>query len=230
MATTTANSFYTGGNTFTTTNTVTTTGMSINPYLNPNVITTTSLPPNTIFKLSPLKQMEISFEGTVEELNNLSKILGEKNQDKEIEITKVEILCSRKVLRFTFNDNTTIKTICSDEDQFDFRFAFFIAFAKKLLKNIYTPEGIFKKAEEMQYMKEWVKKVNKAIKLFEKEQKEKELEEQKKKELKDIRKRKVEKKIAKKAKKKQERIDEIAEAIKKGTNPFNNIHIQKNYE
>lgn len=174
--------------------------------------------------------MELSFEGNTEQLNNLSKIFGEKNKTEEIEITKVEILCSRKVLRFTFNDNTTIKTICSEEDTFDFRFAFFIAFAKKLFKDTYTPEGIFQKAKEMQYMKTWIKKVNKSIKLFEQEQKEKELKEQKEKELKNIKKRKIEKKIARKEKKKQERINEITEAIKKATNPFNNISIQNNYE
>ena len=49
-------------------------------------------------------------------------------------ITKVEVLCPNKVLRFTFNDKTNIKTICTENDEFDFRFAFFIAFAKKLYK------------------------------------------------------------------------------------------------
>lgn len=130
-------------------------------------------------------------------------------------ITKVEILCPNKVLRFTFDDKTIIKTICTEDDEFDFRFAFFIAFAKKLYKNTYTSEGIFQKAKELQYTKEYVKKVDKAIKTFEREQKEKELEKQKEKELKEQKKRKMEKKNIQKAKKKEARIEEIAEAIKR---------------
>ena len=130
-------------------------------------------------------------------------------------ITKVEILCPNKVLRFTFDDKTIIKTICTEDDEFDFRFAFFIAFAKKLYKNTYTSEGIFQKAKELQYTKEYVKKVDKAIKTFEREQKEKELVKQKEKELKEQKKRKMEKKNIQKAKKKEARIEEIAEAIKR---------------
>lgn len=156
-----------------------------------------------------------STTGQVLKFQNGTVKITEAEEKKNLEITKVEILCSRKVLRFTFNDNTTIKTICSEEDTFDFRFAFFIAFAKKEYGKKYTSEGIFKKAEELSYLKEYNKKVDKAIKMYQKELKAKEEEEKKKEEQKLIKRNKLEKKRRRKEKARQARINEIAEAIKK---------------
>ena len=174
-----------------------------------DTITTTSIP---FSQISSWKE--------VQQIMSVKTLTGKKSdmiitpKEKNV-ITKVEILCPNKVLRFTFDDKTIIKTICTEDDEFDFRFAFFIAFAKKLYKNTYTSEGIFQKAKELQYTKEYVKKVDKAIKTFEREQKEKELIKQKEKELKEQKKRRMEKKNIQKAKKKEARIEEIAEAIKR---------------
>ena len=171
--------------------------------------TTTSIPFSQISSWKELQQIM-----SVETLTGKKSDMIITPKENNI-ITKVEILCPNKVLRFTFDDKTIIKTICTEDDEFDFRFAFFIAFAKKLYKNTYTSEGIFQKAKELQYTKEYVKKVDKAIKTFEREQKEKELVKQKEKELKEQKKRRMEKKNIQKAKKKEARIEEIAEAIKR---------------
>lgn len=188
--------------------------------------TTTSIPNSSYIDTTTTTSIPFSQISNWEEVQQIMSVKALKTlwtgksdmivtpKEKNI-ITKVEILCPNKVLRFTFDDKTIIKTICTEDDEFDFRFAFFIAFAKKLYKNTYTSEGVFQKAKELQYTKEYVKKVDKAIKTFEREQKEKELEKQKEKELKEQKKRKMEKKNIQKAKKKEARIEEIAEAIKR---------------
>ena len=185
--------------------------------------TTTSIPNSSYIDTTTTTSVPFSQISNWEEIMSVKAIktlwTGKSDmivtpKEKNI-ITKVEILCPNKVLRFTFDDETIIKTICTEDDEFDFRFAFFIAFAKKLYKNTYTSEGIFQKAKELQYTKEYVKKVDKAIKTFEREQKEKELVKQKEKELKEQKKRRMEKKNIQKAKKKEARIEEIAEAIKR---------------
>ena len=138
-----------------------------------------------------------------------------EEKNKIPEIIKVEVLCPNKVMRFTFDDKTKIKTICLEEDTFDFRFAFFIAYAKKDYAKKYFPAGIFKMAEDLSYQKEYNKKVDKAIKMYEKELKEKQKEEEAKAEAKRIEKNRLEKRRKKKEKAKLARINEITEAIKK---------------
>lgn len=118
-----------------------------------------------------------------------------------------------KIYQFTFYDNTKIKTICAEEDIFDFHYACFLAIAKKKYSKEYTFEGVLKKAEELSYLKEYNKQVDKAIKHFYlcKE------EEAKKEEWDRIQKRKydklVERKIRKKERKREEQINIIKEAI-----------------
>lgn len=127
---------------------------------------------------------------------------------------KIEELKPLKVYRFTFGDGTVIKTICSDNDVFDLRYACFLALAKKLYSKIFTFEGVLQKTEELMYYKEHNKMVDKAIKDFYKEQEAKAKEE----EAKRISKRKhdklVARKIAKKERKRKEQVDIIAEAIR----------------
>lgn len=131
-----------------------------------------------------------------------------------LEFTKVEILCTDKVMRFTFKDNTVIKTICDEEDDFDFEFAFYIALAKKLYGKEYTPEGVFVKAKELSYQKKYVKLVKKGIKLYFKQLKEEEQKKKQEQEAKEIKRRRALKRKIKRAKAKEERIEEIKEGIK----------------
>lgn len=148
---------------------------------------------------------------------SIKKIIAE-NQDnslKNTKIIKVEVLCPDKVLRFTFDDGSIIKTICTENDIFDFELAFYIAFAKKEFGHIYTAEGIYHKAKEMQYMKQYVKKVNAAIKVYLKSVKEKNKEEELKKEQKRIKANKNRKKKIQQIKARENRIEEMVEAIRR---------------
>lgn len=130
-------------------------------------------------------------------------------------IQDVKILCPNKVLQFTFSDKTIIKTICLDSDQFDFEFAFYLAYAKYLWQKILTPAGIERKAREYTETKFFVKLVNTAFKTINKKQKEEEKLAKEKKEKKAIAERRAAKKAAKAKKQREARIMETVEAIKR---------------
>lgn len=130
-------------------------------------------------------------------------------------ITKIEVLKPGKVIRFTFSDKTEIKTVCTNTDVFNFKFAFYLAYSKYLYKNILTPTGIEKKAKEFMDIIFFNSLVKKGMKIYLNQKKEEEKLEKAKAESKAIRERRIAKKIAKKAKAKEARIDEIAAAIKK---------------
>lgn len=137
--------------------------------------------------------------------------IGEKEKDPKF--IKVEILCPEKVMRFTFDDKTVIKTICDEEDDFDFEFAFFIALAKKMYGKEYTSRGIFTKACELEVQKKYIKIVKKGIKVFKAAEKAKVDEEKKKAEQKAIKARRHEKNMKRRAAARERRVNEMAEAI-----------------
>ena len=130
-------------------------------------------------------------------------------------IENVKILCPNKVLQFTFSDKTVIKTICLDSDQFDFEFAFYLAYAKYLWQKILTPAGVERKAREYTETKFFVKLVNTAFKTINKKQKEEEKLAKEKKEKKAIAERRATKKATKAKKQREARIMETVEAIKR---------------
>lgn len=119
-------------------------------------------------------------------------------------IKKVEILNPKKVIRFTFDniDQTTVKTICSEEDNFDFKFAFYLAYAKYLYKNTLTPKGIERKAKEFEDFKIFNYLVNNGIKTYYKDKKAEEKAKAEEAERKEIKKRQAAKKAKKRAEKK----------------------------
>ena len=130
-------------------------------------------------------------------------------------IIKIEVLNPEKVMRFTFSDETIIKTVCGKDDTFNFEFSFYLACAKYLYSNSITPQGIEVKAKELMYNKGINKIVKKGMKVFQEQEKQKEKEAKEKAEREAARKNKIAKKIAKKTKIKEARITEITEAIKK---------------
>lgn len=130
-------------------------------------------------------------------------------------ITKVEILKPGKVLRFTFSDKTVIKTVCVNGDTFDFKFAFFLAYAKYFWGNLLTTQGIENKAKTFTDIKFFNTLVKKGMKVYFNQKKEEEKEEKEKAERKEIRANHIAKKIAKKEKARENRINEMAEAIKR---------------
>lgn len=129
------------------------------------------------------------------------------------EIVKIEILVPNKVLRFTFKNGTQIKTVCNNEDTFDFNFAIYLAFAKLVYDVTYTREGIEHMAYEMTYQKKWVKKVKETIKMFKAQEKARIKQEQEEKERAAARKRQAEKKARKKRERKERQLAAIAEKV-----------------
>lgn len=145
-------------------------------------------------------------------------IIMSYNKDLDLKvpyITKVEVLKPGKVMRFTFSDKTEIKTVCTDADDFNFKFAFYLAYAKYLYKNVLTPAGIEKKAKEFMDVIFFNSLVKKGMRIYLNQKKEEERLEKAEAESKAIRERRIAKKIAKKARAKETRINEIAAAIKK---------------
>lgn len=131
-----------------------------------------------------------------------------------IHLTKVEMLVPNKVMRFTFSDGTQIKTVCHDEDIFDLRYAFLLAFAKRYFKGLYTREGFEKYAHYMGLIKYWDKKAKEGIQLFKKQEKERTLKLKEETERAAIRKRQAEKKARKKKERKERELKALAEKIK----------------
>lgn len=129
-------------------------------------------------------------------------------------ITKTEILKPNKVIRFIFNDDTIIKTICDDKDVFNFERSFYIAYAKYLSKNDLTPEGIEYLAQQLSYYKTIQRLVRKAIKRYELSQKALKKEQEQKEEQKRQNIQKEKKRQEKNRRKRERRIKELAEAIK----------------
>lgn len=70
-----------------------------------------------------------------------------------LKITKVEMLAENKVMRFTFNDKITIKTVCQKEDTFSLETAFYVALAKYVSYGELNGEGITVLANELRYYK-----------------------------------------------------------------------------
>lgn len=187
--------------------TTTTTGTVTIPYQDTTTTTATAtIPyPNTTITGTALQQNTISLKDTMNLI--LEKML------RPNDIDKIEELKPEKVYRFTFNDKTIIKTVCSEMDIFDLRYACFLAIAKKLYSKTLTFEGVLNEIPFLMYYKDYNKMVDKAIKKFYKEQEEKAKEE----EAKRISKRKHDKliarKIAKKERERQKQVDIIKEAI-----------------
>lgn len=134
---------------------------------------------------------------------NISPIIMSNDDIKNIlssHIKDYQILCPGKVVRVDFIDNTSEKMVLKDPDVFDIHRCLFIAIAKHLYKETYTPEGIEYIATLLSYEKKYVKMVNNAIKDHEKKEKEKLLKLQKEKEEKE----RIERKRAKNLKRREQ--------------------------
>lgn len=125
-----------------------------------------------------------------------------------LHIKDYQILCPGKVVRVDFTDNTSEKMVLKDPDVFDIRRCLFIAVAKHLYKDTYTPEGIEHKATLLSYEKKYAKIVDSAIKNHEKKEKEKLLKLQKEKEEKERIKRKRAKNLKRREQLRKKRIEE----------------------
>lgn len=118
------------------------------------------------------------------------------------EVKKIEILKENKVVRVSIK-NSSYKQICKDGDIFNLRLAVAIALVKHMWGNL-TPEGNEDYARHfLSYYKDFNKVVDKGIRAYEKEKRERELEEHRKEEIKKIKERRRAKNAMKRKKKRE---------------------------
>ncbi len=115
-----------------------------------------------------------------------------------------------KVYEFIFYDQKHIKTVCQEEDEFDFDYAFYLAAAKHIWSKELTFEGVLEKANELRTCKKWIKRVKIAKRKFFEKQKE----EDKRKEEERLKKERHKKYIAKKKRRNERNAQKANEGLK----------------
>lgn len=144
--------------------------------------------------------------------------LNSTNSERIPKITNIKILNPFKVVGFTFDEKTKIKTICDDRDDFSLEYACFLAYAKLLFSKTLTHEGIIVKSQELQYEKKYIKLVKEAIRNYKKEELEKAKELDREEEKKQIKIRQQKKKAEKKKRSQEAEIKNIANILKETLN------------
>lgn len=88
-------------------------------------------------------------------------------------VCSINIIVPNRVVEVAFNDYfyTKVKTVCDKNDIFSLERALYIAYAKYRYNDMYTSEGIEKRADEFKYEKIYVSKVKNALKVYECQQK-----------------------------------------------------------
>lgn len=138
----------------------------------------------------------------------------EKYQD-DSNVYSIKIVIPGKVVKVTMNDfvKSTYVMKCHEEDEFSLEKAIIIAYTKSSAINL-TPEGIEYEADRFHYYKSNMKKLKKAMKVYEIQQKLKALDEEEER----IRANKKRKKIAQKKRRAErlaeEKLKETKEAAK----------------
>lgn len=109
--------------------------------------------------------------------NDLGNMLGCEWLTMNIQSPRSEtiydfnVIVPGKVVEVIFADGTKEKMVCHKDDTFDLRNCLFIAIAKHLYKEDYTFEGIEWIANQLKYMKKYVKIVDVAMKFHDRRQK-----------------------------------------------------------
>lgn len=153
---------------------------------------------------------------------------GDKKEMKDFKIVDINVIVPNKVVEVVFSDGLKEKMVCHEDDTFDLRNCLFIAISKHLYKSEYTAEGIEYKANELKYLKKYVKIVDSALKNYKKKEEEKKKLERAGESAKAIELRKKAKFERRKAKRKEkqrnERIGEMVEAYVNAMMIFDEIH------
>lgn len=209
------NTCYSADNTITATATTGTVTVSNDYITNGYVTNTVTTGTSPSYTYSPISEGPTVTTKTIQVSANTHSDPDFFTIHDPAEIKKVEEIVPYMVYRFTFHDNTRIKTVCAEEDTFNLDYAFYLAIAKKLWGKSLTFEGVLKKADDISYDKYYIKIVKKAKKQFKEDLEKKKKEEEEKELKKQRRKKNAEKKQVKKEKKKQAEQDFLIEAIRK---------------
>lgn len=122
-------------------------------------------------------QFGIGVPSAIEFNSKVDSVKKDEKQTMNFKISKLDVF-NNKVVKTTFSDGKVERAICDEEDEFDLKFGVFICISKYLYKDTLTNHGIYIKALELSWYKEYNKIVDKAIKDYykklDKENKEKE--------------------------------------------------------
>ena len=136
-----------------------------------------------------------------------------KEYRKDSGINSIKIVVPGKIVKVTMNDNSTYTMKCHEDDEFSLEKAIILAYVKHESEDL-TPKGIEYEAEIFTHFKDNMKKLKKAMKVYEIQQKLKALDEEEER----IRANKKEKKIAQKQRRAErlveEKLKETKEAAK----------------
>ncbi len=161
--------------------------MSDNLYTTSSTTVTGYINPNTYITTTGTSPLYVSTDNLTTTGDYINKIIQDaKKENKKTTLTtsapiniqnrdgddfkKVIEHVPCKVYEFEFWDGKHIKTICQEDDVFDFDFAFYLAAAKHIWGKELTLEGVLKKADELRTIKKWVKRVKVAKRRFFKNQ------------------------------------------------------------
>lgn len=95
--------------------------------------------------------------------SNTISVEKDEKQTMNFKISKLDVF-NNKVVKTTFSDGKVERAICDEEDEFDLKIGVFICISKYLYKDTLTNHGIYIKALELSWYKEYNKIVDKAIK------------------------------------------------------------------
>lgn len=144
--------------------------------------------------------------------SNTISVEKDEKQTMNFKISKLDVF-NNKVVKTTFSDGKVERAICDEEDEFDLKIGVFICISKYLYKDTLTNHGIYIKALELSWYKEYNKIVDKAIKDYYKNL-DKEIKEKEEKQLEKEKaaRRKIKNNI-RKAKQKKKKIENEVETI-----------------
>ena len=157
--------------------------------------------------LKTLKTQKESKKKMKKQMTQRQRLEGQlKNYQRDSAIESIEIIVPGKIVKVTINDclgiGTTFTMKCHNDDTFSLEKAIILAYVKYESEDL-TPKGIEYEAEIFTHFKDNMKKLKKAMKVYEIQQKLKELDDEEA----IVRERKRQKKIAQK----QRRAERLAE-------------------
>ena len=157
--------------------------------------------------LKTLKIQKESKKKMKKQMTQRQRLEGQlKNYQRDSAIESIEIIVPGKIVKVTINDclgiGTTFTMKCHNDDTFSLEKAIILAYVKYESEDL-TPKGIEYEAEIFTHFKDNMKKLKKAMKVYEIQQKLKELDDEEA----IVRERKRQKKIAQK----QRRAERLAE-------------------
>lgn len=163
---------------------------------------------------TPKTQKE-SEEKMKKQMTQRERLEGQlKEYQRDSGINLIEIIVPGKIVKVTMNDNDTYTMKCQEDDEFSLEKAIIIAYVKNNRGGFLTPDGIEYEAERFTHFKDNMKKLKKAMKVYEIQQKLKALDEEEERIRANKKKKKIDQKQRRAERLAEEKLKETKEAAK----------------